>query len=63
MMVPLDLPPAPVDDAEFQQWIQQIMAATEDVYCVLEVGIREYTRPGATTPDESQELVEVQSVG
>ena len=62
MMVPLDLPPAPVDDAEFQTWIQRIMASTEDAYCVLEVGIREYTREGSTTPEESQELVEVQSI-
>ena len=63
VMVPLDLPPAPVDDAEFQQWLQQVIAATEDTYCVLEVGVREYTREGSTTPEESQELVEVQSVG
>lgn len=62
-MIPLDLPPAPVDDAEFQAWLQQIIAATEDTYCVLEVGIREYTREGSSTPEESQELVEVQSVG
>lgn len=62
-MVPLDLPSAPVDDKEFQDWLQQLIAATEDTYCVLEVGIREYTREGSTTPEESQELVEVQSVG
>jgi len=62
VMVPLDLPPAPVDEREFQQWLQQLIAATEDTYCVLEVGIREYTREGSTTPEESQELVEVQSV-
>lgn len=63
VMIPLDLPPAPVDDKEFQAWLQSLIAATEDTYCVLEVGIREYTREGATSPDESQELVEVQSVG
>ena len=62
-MIPLDLPPAPVDDKEFQGWLQQLIAATEDTYCVLEVGVREYTREGSTTPEESQELVEVQSVG
>lgn len=62
-MIPLDLPPAPIDDAEFQAWLQQIIATTEDTYCVLEVGIREYTREGSSTPEESQELVEVQSVG
>ena len=62
-MVPLDLPPAPVDDREFQQWLQQLIASTEDTYCVLEVGIREYTREGSSTPEEAQELVEVQSIG
>lgn len=62
-MIPLDLPPAPVDDVAFQKWLQDLIAATEDTYCVLEVGVREYTREGSTTPEESQELVEVQSVG
>jgi hypothetical protein len=62
VMVPIDLPPAPVDDAEFQQWLQDLMAATEDTYVVLEVGIREYTREGSTTPEETQELVGVSSV-
>jgi hypothetical protein len=62
-MIPLDLPPAPVDDKEFQQWLQQLIASTEDAYCVLEVGIREYTREGSSTPEESQELVDVSSVG
>lgn len=61
-MVPIELPPAPVDDAEFQQWLQDLMAATEDTYCVLEVGVREFTRDGSTTPEESQELVGVSSV-
>jgi hypothetical protein len=61
-MVPIDLPPAPVDDAEFQQWLQDLIAATEDTYVVLEVGIREYTREGSTTPEEAQELVGISSV-
>lgn len=61
-MVQIDLPPAPVDDAEFQQWLQDLMAATEDTYVVLEVGIREFTRESSTTPEESQELVSVSSV-
>lgn len=62
-MIPLDLPPAPVDDTEFQKWLQDLIAATEDTYCVLEVGVREYTREGSSSPEESQELIEVQSVG
>jgi hypothetical protein len=63
-MVPLDLPPAPVDDKEFQQWLQKIIAATEDSYCVLEIGIdRSYTPEGQTEPMERQELIEVQSIG
>jgi hypothetical protein len=61
-MVPIDLPPAPVDDTEFQQWLQDLIAATEDTYVVLEVGVRQYTREGSTTPEESQELVGVSSV-
>jgi hypothetical protein len=62
-MIPLEIPVAPVDDKEFQAWLQQVIAATEDTYCVLEVGIREYKREGSDTVEESQELVEVQSVG
>lgn len=62
-MIPLDLPPAPVDEQGFQGWLQQLLSLTEDTYCVLEVGIRQYTRVGSSTPEESQELVEVQSVG
>lgn len=62
VMVPIDLPPAPVDEVEFQQWLQDLMAATEDTYLVLEVGVREYTREGSTTPEETQELVGISSV-
>ncbi len=62
-MIPLDIPAAPVDDVAFQAWLQQVIAATEDTYCVLEVGIREYKREGSDAVEESQELVEVQSVG
>lgn len=59
-MVPIDLPPAPVDEAEFQQWLQDLMAATEDTYLVLEVGTRKYTSKGVE--NETQELVGVSSV-
>lgn len=59
-MVPIDLPPAPVDEAEFQQWLQDLMAATEDTYLVLEVGTRKYTSKGVE--NEAQELVGVSSV-
>ena len=62
-MVPINLRPAPIDDVEFHAWIQELMAATEDTYCVLEVGIRKYTREGSSTEEESQELVGVTSVG
>jgi len=61
-MVPLELPPAPVDDKEFQDWLQTVIAATEDTYAVLEVGVREYTDQQGNT-QETQELVEVSSIG
>ena len=62
VMVPIELPPAPTDDAEFQKWLQDLMAATEDTYCVLEVGVRTYKRPGSDVEEEAQELVGVSSV-
>ena len=62
-MVPLDFTTQPIDDAEFRSWLNDLIAATEGTYCVLEVGIREYSREGSDAKEEAQELVEVQSVG
>lgn len=61
-MVPLNLPAAPTNDLEFQDWLQTLLALTEDTYCVLEVGTREYTdASGHSQP--TQELVGVSSIG
>jgi hypothetical protein len=62
-MVPLTFAPKPADDESFRTWIDEVMDATDDTYCVLEVGIREYTREGSTEKQETQELVGIQSVG
>ena len=62
-MVPLDLAPKPADDEAFRGWLEEVMAATDDTYCVLEVGTRKYTREGSTEEQETQELVGIQSVG
>jgi hypothetical protein len=62
VMVPLDIPPVPVEEDEFRSWLMNLIAATEGTYCVLEVGVRKYTRPGSTGEEEFQDLVSVSSV-
>jgi hypothetical protein len=63
-MVPIELvtQEAPIEAEAYGEWVEEIIAATEDCYAVLEVSSREWKSDKTGKEGISQEFVSLTSV-